>query len=286
VRPVHRILKVKVHPILLLALAVLAVYFGRGWFENLNLYFPSRQVDLTPKVYGIAYEEVSFASGDGTRLNGWWIPASGAGHAPVLLLCHGNAGNMGSRVEKVRILHELGLALFLFDYRGYGKSKGSPSEKGLYEDARAAYRYLTEQRKIPARAVILHGESLGGAVAVELATRLEAGAVITESTFTSVVDMGRRYFPFLPIRFLVTQNFDSLSKIRKVRAPILVLHSPEDDIVPFEMGRRLFEAAPEPKAFSELRGDHNDGFAESGALYPQAIRAFLNRTLKPEYRLK
>jgi hypothetical protein len=246
------------------------------WFENANLYFPIRSVDVTPHGLGLAFDEAAFVAADGVQLQGWYVPAAEA-DAPVVLFFNGNGGNIGHRLEKLAVLHQLGLSVLLFDYRGYGASSGRPSEKGLYADGEAAYRYLRDVRKVPRERIIAHGESLGGAVAIELASRLPVGAVIFESSFTSVADMARRMFPFLPVGLLVRQRYDSLSRIARVKAPVLVMHSPQDDIVPYEQGRLLFEAAPQPKAFAELRGDHNNGFLESGAAYSEAIRDFLAR---------
>ena len=269
--------RVKVPSSILLLLAAAGLYFGLRWFENANLYFPDRQVDITPRVFGLDYEDVAFVAEDGTRLTGWHVKAPKGAPKPILttLFFHGNGGNIGNRVEKVRILHRLGLAVFIFDYRGYGKSAGSPSERGLYADAAAAYRTLTGPLRVPPESILLHGESLGSAVAIELATRVPAAGVIAESAFTSVVEMGRRIFPFLPVRLLVRQKYDTLAKMRAVKAPLLVMHSPQDDIVPYDMGVALYEAAPGPKVFAKLRGSHNEGFLESGDDYPKAIAGFI-----------
>ena len=164
--------------------------------------------------------------------------------------------------------------MLLFDYRGYGRSSGRPDEQGTYLDAEAAYRWLAEKKKVPADRIVIHGESLGGAVAMELALRRRAAGLILESTFTSVVEMCRHVFPFLPADLVVRFRYDTLSKIPELSCPVLVMHSPDDDIVPFAMGRRLFAAAPEPKTFFEMKGSHNEGFLDTGPAYEKAIAGF------------
>jgi fermentation-respiration switch protein FrsA (DUF1100 family) len=188
---------------------------------------------------------------------------------------HGNAGNISNRLPKAEIFQSLGLGVLLYDYRGYGKSEGTPSERGTYADAAAAYRWLTEVKKIPPEKVVMYGESLGCAVALETALQEKSRALILESPFTSTVDMAKEIFPFLPARLMVTFKYDNAAKIGALKEPLLVLHSKDDDIVPFRMGRALFEAAPEPKRFQELKGSHDEGYLDSGDAYPRAIRDFL-----------
>lgn len=274
----------RVPPVVALALAASGLWIGMRWFENLNLYFPARDLFATPRVLGLAFEDVELVPERGVVVHGWWVPANAPAdrkgkHAPTVLFCHGNAGNISSRLDKIQILHRLGVNILMFDYRGYGVSTGRPSEQGLYADAEAAYRHVTIDRKVPPERVVLHGESLGGAVAAELATRAPAGGLILESCFTSVVDMGKRVFPFLPVRLMVSQHYDTVSRLPQLTLPVLVMHSPQDDIVPYAMGVRLHEGLPGPKMFAPLRGDHNEGFLDSGESYPAAIAEFLKRFL-------
>lgn len=264
--------------LLTLALAIAAAVLFFRWFEDLNLYFPSRDLYAIPRSLGMAFEDVALTAADGTRLHAWWIP--GPAGAPAVLFCHGNGGNISSRVEKFKLLHQAGLSVLAFDYRGYGKSGGRPSEKGFYADGRAAWTWLTGTKKFPPGRIVLHGESLGGGVATQLASEFPAGALILESAFTNVVEMAHEVMPLLPARLLVTQNYDALAKLPRLRLPVLVLHSPQDDIIPYKMGRHLFEAANAPKRFVDLKGDHNEGFLTSGPLYPAAIRDFLSTQLK------
>ena len=190
---------------------------------------------------------------------------------PVVLLCHGNGGNISHRLEKLRLIKRAGAGALIFDYRGYGKSEGTPSEKHTYEDGEAAYRWLASTTT--AR-IVLYGESLGGGVATELATRVPAAGLVLDSAFTSALDMGKRIFPWLPVRLLVRYKYDNLAKIAAVKMPVLVMHSPQDEIIPYDMGRRLFEAAPGKKAFVEMRGGHNDGFYLSRDAYVDGLKSF------------
>ncbi|MBI5242594.1 MAG: alpha/beta hydrolase [Elusimicrobia bacterium] len=277
--------------ILWLAAGLTALWFALRWFERANIYFPSRDFALMPQSFGLKYEELSLKTEDEVKIHGWFIPAVPFKASPkaepadgplaskglVLLYCHGNAGNISGRAFKANIFHRLGLGVLLFDYRGYGRSEGRPSERGTYLDAEAAYRWLTEERRVPPERILLYGESLGNAIAVETALRHAPKALILESAFTSITDMGKLIFPFLPVRWMTTIRYDNLAKIPSIRCPVLILHSRDDAIVPFEMSRRLFEAAPSPKEFFEMRGTHDDGYIDSGEAYPRAIQAFLER---------
>ena len=192
----------------------------------------------------------------------------------VILHNHGNAGNIGHRVDELALMSEAGFDVLIYDYRGYGQSEGSPTEKGTYADAAAAYGYLTEVKGIAPESILLFGESLGAAVAVQLAASVPAGGLALMGAFTSVVDMARVYYPILPARWLVRYRYDSLSKLPGLKLPVLVMHSEEDDIVPVEMGRRLFEAAKEPKILALLKGGHNDVFYVDGERIAASLRTF------------
>ena len=273
-----------------LAVSLIALWAGVRWLEMNRLYYPSPVITIIPQSLGIASEDVTLTTADGVRLRGWFIPAAPfrasikdkklvtgplAPQNLTILFCHGNAGNISNRVDKAAVLHKLGLSVLLFDYRGFGESEGSPSEQGTYLDADAAYRYLAETRKIPADRIVLHGESIGNGVAIETAVRHPSRALIVESAFTSIVGMGKSVLPWLPLDWFVTYRYDNLSKISKVGRPVLVMHSRDDEVIPYEMGRALFAAAAEPKRFLELKGTHNDGYADTGPAYPGAIRDFL-----------
>jgi len=257
-------------------LILAALYLFFRWFERSNIWMPRRYFAATPDVVGLTYEDVSLQTADGPRLHGWYLPHEEA--AASLLFCHGNAGNVSHRTESLRQLHSLGLNILIFDYRGYGRSDGRPSEEGTYLDALAAYEWL--QGRGPELPIILFGRSLGAAVAIDLAARGKGAALIAESGFTSVPELGQELFPILPVKWLVRTRYDSLAKMPQVKIPVLVIHSREDEIVPFHHGEALFEAAPGLKQFLEIHGGHNDGYILSEPEYLRGIQAFLDFYIK------
>lgn len=264
--------------ILRLAFYGAAIYFGLAtllfFLQTRLIYYPSREIVATPDGIGLSYRAVSFESADGVHLSGWFVPSVPS--RGVILFCHGNAGNISHRLESIEIFHSLGLSTFIFDYRGYGQSKGNPSEKGTYLDAEAAWDYLVRKERLPPSGIIIFGRSLGGAVASRLAGNHSPKALILESTFTSARDMASGLYPFLP-SLLCRFKYDAIAAIPHVDCPVLVVHSPHDEIVPFSHGRRLYEAAREPKEFLEITADHNSGFLVSGKVYTQGLEAFISR---------
>jgi alpha-beta hydrolase superfamily lysophospholipase len=251
---------------------VLLVYL----FQDRLLYLPNiagRGLAATPADIGLEFDEVRFVTRDGVSLHGWFVPAPQADR--VLLFCHGNGGNISHRLDSIRIFHELGLSVFIFDYRGYGLSEGRPSEAGTYRDAEAAWNYLTETRGFPPGRIVIYGHSLGAAIAAHVAQGRRPSALVLESAFTSVPDVASRHYWFLPVRWLSKFEYATAAYVRDVHAPTLVIHSPDDEINPFEHGRRIFERANEPRAFLEILGDHNAGFLLSGTRYTEGLRKFL-----------
>lgn len=236
-------------------------------------FYPLAELVETPASWGMPYENIGLIAEDNVRLHGWFIPHSEASH--TLLFLHGNGGNISHRGESLRIFHRLGLNILIVDYRGYGKSEGTPDEAGLYRDAQAAWDYLTQQRQFKPEQIIVFGRSLGGAVATQLASQNRPAALILESTFSSARDMARYLFPLLSQVVWLRYRFDSESMITQVDSPILFLHSPQDEIIPYQLGMKLYEAAPQPKQFIELRGDHNSGFMQSMPQYEQQLRLFI-----------
>lgn len=261
-----------------LAIAVIIFLVGIRYIERRSIYFPMKDVISNPASVGLPYEEVYFATSDNKRLNGWYVASSKAKF--TIIFCHGNAGNISHRLEKILIFYNLGLNSFIFDYRGYGKSIGAPSESGLYLDADAAYNYLIKERRISKDDIILYGESIGGAVAIDLARNKDVGALITEETFTSIKDMAGTAYPFLPY-FIFSSRFDALSKIKNISCPKLIVHSIDDEIVPFRLGEKLFDGARPPKKFLKLRGGHNTAFLESGGQFKEGIKSFLSDLKRP-----
>ncbi len=206
-------------------------------------------------------------------LNGWWVAARDARGAVLIL--HGNAGNISHRVGYLTLFNRLHYATLVIDYRGYGKSGGSPNEEGTYRDAEAAWLHLVETRKVNARDIVIVGESLGGAVATWLAAKYPPRALITASAFTSVPALGAQVYPWLPVRLLARIRYDSLDRIAKIAAPVLIAHSRDDEIVPFAHGEALFAAAREPKQFLAMSGGHNDAFLFVREEWAAAVGAFL-----------
>ena len=239
------------------------------------MYQPTREIERTPADAGMTFEDITFTAADGTQLTGWFVPAENP--RAVVLWFHGNGGNIGHRIETLGIFNRLGVSAFIFDYRGYGRSEGAPNEAGTYLDADAAWGYLTEQRGIAPEQIVLFGRSMGGVFAARQAAAGEVAGVIVESSFTSVPDLGADMYPLLPTRWLSRFKYPTADHIAGVRCPVLILHSPDDEIIPFAHGRRLFELAPEPKTFFELSAGHNDGYALSGPAYSRAIDAFLRQ---------
>ncbi|HET9664080.1 MAG TPA: alpha/beta hydrolase [Burkholderiales bacterium] len=258
-----------------------AVVGGVFFFQSSLIYYPhiGREMMATPRTHGLDYEELEIPTDDGEKLAGWWVPS--AQPRGTALIFHGNAGNISHRIDYLRMFNRLGYSSLIIDYRGYGRSTGSPSEEGTYRDGLAAWRHLTEQRGIPARDIVLFGESLGGAVASWLAVRHAPRALVLASTFTSVPDLGAEIYWFLPVRLISRFNYDTLANLAQISAPVLVAHSRGDEIVPFAHGKRLYAAAHEPKRMLELSGGHNDGFIFVREEWVRALADFLEAHSPP-----
>lgn len=260
---------------LLINLVVVLGLVAGGFYvmQPAMVFLPSRELAATPADWDLEYEDVWIRTEDGVRIHGWYLPYPGARR--VLLFFHGNAGNISHRRASLEIFHRLGLNVLILDYRGYGRSEGRPSEAGLYRDARAAWDYLLDDRGVAPADVVLFGRSLGGAVGAELASQVRPGALILESTFSSARDLVREIYPILSWLIVRRFDFDTVARLRTVSSPVLVLHSRDDEIIPFELGRRVYEAAPKPKRFHELQGDHNGGFLLSQPGYERGLAGFL-----------
>ncbi len=258
-----------------LVLVLGALYVMLRWFEHSQVYHPTRGFDAEPAAFGLRAEDAAFQAADGVKLHGWFFPAltDSATNNLVFLVSHGNGGNISHRLGQARGLLQTGAAVFLYDYRGYGRSAGRPSEKGTYLDAQAAGAWL-RQKGFAATNIISYGESLGGAVAAELAVSEPVGGLVLQSTFTSVPNLGSELFPWLPVRWLGTIKYDTLSKLPRVTVPVLVMHSRRDSLIGFQHAERNFTAARDPKFFAELLGDHNDPVWEEPA-YAAAVGKFL-----------
>ena len=235
-------------------------------------HLPGRDLDATPAAAGLDFEDLAIATQDGETLHGWFVAAPEADLSVVFF--HGNAGNISHRLDTLAILAGLGLNVLMVDYRGYGRSTGTPSEQGTYKDAAAAWRYLTTERNIAPNQIVVMGRSLGGSVAIELASTVEARALIIESSFTSVPDLASEIYPWLPVRWLARIHYPNEARIASVQSPVLIVHSPTDEVVPFHHGERLRAASARQGELIELRGGHNDGFMVSPNYVP-ALRRFI-----------
>ena len=263
-----------------LAVAVV-LYVSVGLLANYTnvinqfIYFPESIIYQDPSDFGLEFEDVYLATSDGVRIHGWFVPGPGG---TTLLWFHGNGGNISHRVDNIAGLNRrLGVSILIIDYRGYGLSEGSPDEQGTYLDAEAALAHALSRPDVDPERVVLFGRSLGCAVAAEMALRHDVYAVVLESPFTSISSMASRAYPFLPGLGLLTGDmYDTLDKAARIDVPVMVLHGDSDEIVPFEMGREVFEAAPEPKRFYAIQGaGHNDTYAVGGSPYLDALGSFL-----------
>ncbi|MEO7320659.1 MAG: alpha/beta hydrolase [Nitrosospira sp.] len=253
----------------------LVIFFSQSGL----IYYPEteRNIVATPDYVGLAYEPVEISTADGETLHGWFVPAPAA--SVTVLFFHGNAGNISHRMEYLLMFHRLGYNAFIFDYRGYGQSSGSPSEAGTYTDAQSAWRYLTEEKSISPARIVLFGESLGGAVAAWLAMNEKPGMLVLASVFTSVPDLAEKIYPFLPVRLLSRFDYNTIEYLKSVTFPTFIAHSRQDEIVPFAHGQALYQAAPEPKQFLELQGGHNSGFIFMQEDWVKALGNFIDTNL-------
>jgi fermentation-respiration switch protein FrsA (DUF1100 family) len=240
---------------------------------------PSRELTASPKDIGLEFENITLTTSDEERLHGWFVPADSA--RGVVLFFHGNAGNISHRLDSIAIFNRLGLDTLIIDYRGYGESSGKPSEQGTYLDAQAAWDYLVSERGVSAERIIIFGRSLGGAVGAWLGSQRRPAAVIIESSFTSGVEMAKRLYPFLPAGLITRLRYPVVEYASHLQSPVLVVHSRDDEIIPFEMAEKIFEAVNQRKAFLELRGDHNAGFYISRQLYIPGLDDFIESALGP-----
>ena len=240
--------------------------------EQMFLYFPARELVTTPATMRLEYEDVFFSAADGTQLHGWYLP--GDPGKPLVVFCHGNAGNISHRVANLRLLRQLGLAVFIISYRGYGRSEGTPSEEGTYSDMRGALSWLKDRGWTVER-MIYFGRSVGAGVALQLALEQPPGALVLESPFTSIPAMGRQHYSLLWTLggWAVDARYDNLEKIGRLKSPLLVFHGDRDGIVPHRMGKELFDRAPQPKSFYSIAGaGHNDTYSVGGPAYWQRWR--------------
>ncbi len=262
-----------------IAVVVFLLFTAFAYFNQAGMvYYPYATIETNPAQHGMDYENVYLSARDGTRIHGWWVPRKNA--RGTVLFFHGNAGNISHRIASISLFHQLEQNVFIIDYHGFGLSQGSPSEKATYADAEAAWQYLITQQRIQASSIVFFGRSLGGGVAAWLAARYPPAGLILESTFTDLPELGAYHYPLLPVRLLSRFRYNNLKQLESINIPILIAHSPDDRVVPYEHGQRLFEAARQPKTFLEMTGGHNNGFIVTGEKYENTLQIFLNSTQK------
>ena len=260
-----------------LAIAGLMYFAQDGLIYYPN--FPERTVRADPSAIGLEFEDLNLETEDGVRIHAWYVPADTP--RGNVIFFHGNAGNIGDRLDTVRILNALGVNALIVEYRGYGRSTGQPGEAGTYLDARAAWEYMTQVRGAQPGEIVVFGRSLGSAVAAWLAAEYQPAGLILESGFTSVPDLGAELYPWLPVRLLSRYRYDTRAQLGRVDMPVLVAHSPQDEVIPYEHGRALFAAAPDSSSFLEMSGSHGDGFVRTGGRYTAALDHYLTMALRP-----
>lgn len=247
-------------------------------FQSRMVFLPGKTIFMTPDESGMTFEDLFIEVDSGVSINAWFIPAEDA--RGTVLFCHGNAGTMSHRIETAEIFHSLGLNFLIFDYCGYGRSTGlPPSETQTYRDAEAAWKYLVETRNIPPGKIVIVGRSMGGPVAAKLAKEHHPALCILESTFTSIPDMARSRFPFFPTKWLVSIKYPTIDYLREIKIPLLIVHSRDDEIIPYQMGKDLFASAKEPKYFSALNGGHNETYFECIAEYRGQLETAIGKHL-------
>jgi len=259
---------------------IIIIYLFSAIYEFLtqsyHVYYPKKEITATPFDIKLYFEEIIFSSSDGVNLSGWFVPARNS--KGVILVLHGNGENISTGLTFIDYFNrKLGLSVFIIDYRGYGKSEGRPNEKGTYLDARAAWEYLTGYKKIRPQDIIVFGRSLGGPIAAWLAKEVKARALILDSTFTSIKDIAAELHPYLLVRKFFKFDYPTIDYLKGAGIPVLIIHSSEDDYIPFSHAIKLYNAANEPRQFLEIKGKHDDNYIESEEIYIEGIRSFISR---------
>ena len=262
-----------------LVIGIIIIFGSQAIYLYLNqsryVYFPTRKITANPSDIGLLYEDVTIKTTDEVNISGWYIPAEKS--RAVILFFHGNGGNISNRLDLIKIFYELRLNTFIIDYRGYGRSEGEPTEDGTYLDATAAWDYLVEKKKIAPDEIIVFGRSLGGPIAAWLAMDRKTKGLILDSTFTSIKDIGAKLYPYLPVKRFFKFDYSTISYLKVVNSPVLIIHSKDDEYIPFIHAEKLFEFANEPKQFLEITGGHNIGFMTSKDIYIEGINSFISK---------
>lgn len=261
--------------LIIIASSLIAIKIGVHFLTNSLLYWPSKILESTPDEFGLLYEDIKFFSSNGSRLHGLFFPAKDA--KVTIILFHGNGENIGDRLDFVKELVDLSINVFYFDYQGYGKSEGKPGEKDIYDDAMAAYNLVKIRDDVDPDFIVLFGRSLGGAVAIDLATKVKCYRLITDSTFSSLREVGKKRFPYTPIFLFTPNKYNNSRKISLLNVPVLIIHGTEDETIPFYHGEILYKRANEPKEFYIIEGaGHNNTYLINSSEYFEKIAKFVN----------
>ena len=268
--------------LILAALAVIAALLAAGCSGCVASlpFFPGKHIAATPEHIGLTYEDARISTSDGELLAAWFIPGPDekkSGSDLTLLFFHGNGGNISHCLDSLLIFHRLGLSVLIVDYRGYGLSTGEPSVNGTHLDADAAWDWLLREKGLTPDRIIIHGRSLGGGVAAHLGARVNPRGLILESTFTCLRDVAKKHYAWAPISLLIPQDYDIPGALAGMRFPLLIVHSPDDELVPYALGQAIYQAYEGPKSFLRLKGSHNAGFLRDRENYAQGLEAFLKR---------
>ena len=258
--------------------AMIAIYFAQALFIYAP-HIPTRDLVADPNDIGLDYENLNLITADNERLHAWYIPAQ-IDETKTVAFFHGNAGNISHRLETIKIFHQLGLNIFIFDYRGFGQSTGKPSEKGTYIDADTVWQYLIDKKNLRPDQIIIAGRSIGGGVAAELARNVQPALLVLESTFTSMTEVSAKHYPFMPTSLIVKHEYETLYKLKEIHCPIVIAHSKNDEVIPYEHSQRNYAAANEPKNFIELQGGHGNGFLFSLNSYVRGLQQAINEIHK------
>lgn len=275
-KPIFLIIYVIIFLFFLFIVYAVYLYFNQSKY----VYFPTSDIVATPSDSGLFYEDLMLKTSDGIKISAWYIHAENP--KATLLFFHGNGGNISYRIEFIEMFYSLNISTFIIDYRGYGKSEGSPTEEGTYLDSEAAWDYLVNEKNTDPSSIVIYGKSLGGPIAARLAEKHNPAALILDSTFTSTKDIAVKLYPFLPVKKFFKFEYDTVRYLKGVDCPILIIHSIDDSYIPFSHAEKLFDTVDGEKELVETKGDHNTSFMISRQIYKNSIDNILKVLTKSD----
>ncbi len=270
----NNIMNIMLQILIIFFIIIFLIFLFIKYYEKKLIFHPFKELETNPSSIGLKYEDIYLVTKDKVKIHGWFIPINS--NSKTILFFHGNAGNISHRIDIIEMLSKLGMNVFIIDYRGYGKSKGKPSEKGIYIDALSSYEYLINQKKINPDDIIVYGKSIGTTAAVDLSSKVNISKLIVDSGLTSAKEMSKIIMPYVPAGLFLSVKFDSINKIEKINCPKLIIHSVDDEIIPFSMGQKLFKKAGQPKQFYESTGGHNDFLYLNKNKISKTLEKFIN----------